>query len=347
VRTLDWSACGIRLIDQNRLPDEELFLMVREVDELVAHIQSLAVRGAMALGVAGALGMALAAVRAKERGEDLDAALDEAATKLSNSRPTAVNLSIGVENVARARREGAGVAELVEVALAMRDADIEANLAIGLRGAELLRGARRILTHCNAGALAGVEHGTALSVVMALQREQPLDVVYVCETRPLLQGVRLTAWELARGGVEHRVIVDAAAAGLMLGGEVDAVVVGADRIAANGDVANKVGSLSHALAAHRAGIPFVVAAPEDTIDAGTASGADIPIEYRSESEVLTFEGREIGPPKSKALNPAFDVTPADLVTAVVTQRRTILPATDQVAPALPHPDTTGVCPSTP
>lgn len=348
VRTLDWSDGSIQLLDQTLLPRQELVLEVREVDDLVTHIQSLAVRGAMALGVAGALGMALAAVRAVERGTDIDVALRDAATKLSSSRPTAVNLSVGVEKVLRARSEGAGVGELVATALAVRDADIQANLAIGLRGAEVLRGARRILTHCNAGALAGVEHGTALSVVMALHREQQLEMVLVCETRPLLQGARLTAWELTRGEVEHRVIVDSAAAGLILAGEVDAVVVGADRIAANGDVANKVGTLGHALAAQRAGVPFLVAAPEDTIDARTASGADIPIEYRSEREVLVWDGHEIAPPTTRALNPAFDVTPADLVTAVVTERRTLRPANDHmVAPTEPNPDPTSIRPSAP
>ena len=333
VRTVDWSHGSVELIDQTRLPGEEVVLTVREVDELVGHISSLAVRGAMALGVTGALGMALAAVRSRERGEDLDQSLAAAAAALGGSRPTAVNLAVGVRTVLRARAEGAGVDGLVRAALAVRDADVVANAAIGQRGADVLAGARRLLTHCNAGALAGVEHGTALSVVMALHRRSPLEVVYVCETRPLLQGSRLTAWELGRGGVQHRIIVDSAAAGIVLSGAVDAVVVGADRIAANGDVANKVGTLGHALAAHRAGIPMVVAAPEDTLDADTASGADIPIEYRDEAEVLTSTGRVTAPPGSRALNPAFDVTPADLVSAIVTEDRTIRPgAGDRVVP---------------
>ncbi len=321
MRTIDWWDGAVRIIDQTRLPQAEIFIDVRDVDELVVHIQSLAVRGAMALGVAGALGMALAATTAARAGDDVDRALDVAAEKLSNARPTAVNLGYGVRAVQRARAEGADVAGVLAAALAIRDEDILANRAIGEAGAAFLHGARRILTHCNAGALAGVEEGTALGVIGHLHRESPLTVVYVCETRPLLQGSRLTAWELSRAGIPHRVIVDSAAAGLILSGEVEAVVVGADRIAANGDVANKVGTVSHALAAHHAGIPFLVAAPESTIDDPTPTGADIPIELRHEDEVLDVLAQRVASPDSRALNPAFDITPAGLVTAIVTQRR--------------------------
>jgi len=313
MRTIDWWDGAVRIIDQTRLPQAEIFIDVRDVDELVVHIQSLAVRGAMALGVAGALGMALAATTAARAGDDVDRALDVAAEKLSNARPTAVNLGYGVRAVQRARAEGADVAGVLAAALAIRDEDILANRAIGEAGAAFLHGARRILTHCNAGALAGVEEGTALGVIGHLHRESPLTVVYVCETRPLLQGSRLTAWELSRAGIPHRVIVDSAAAGLILSGEVEAVVVGADRIAANGDVANKVGTVSHA--------PFLVAAPESTIDDPTPTGADIPIELRHEDEVLDVLAQRVASPDSRALNPAFDITPAGLVTAIVTQRR--------------------------
>lgn len=323
MRTIDWWDDAVRIIDQTRLPEAEVMLDVRDVDELVIHIRSLAVRGAMALGVAGALGMALAAAEAERLGHDLDAALDVAAQKLSTARPTAVNLAWGVSEVQRARAEGADAAGLLAAALAVRDGDITANRAIGEAGATMLAGARRVLTHCNAGALAGVEEGTALSVIADLHRQSPLEMVYVCETRPLLQGSRLTAWELSRDGIPHRVIVDSAAAGLILGGEVDAVVVGADRIAANGDVANKVGTVSHALAAKYAGIPFVVAAPESTVDDETATGADIPIELRSQDEVLTVMGRRVASPGSQGHNPAFDITPAVLVTAIVTEARLI------------------------
>ncbi|MBV9823570.1 MAG: S-methyl-5-thioribose-1-phosphate isomerase, partial [Actinobacteria bacterium] len=330
MRTIDWDSGlpggAVRIIDQTRLPDELVVLEVREVDELVAHIRSLAVRGAPALGVAGALGMALAACRSAERGTDeagLDADLVVAAGKLVGARPTAVNLSWGVEQLRAARAAGAGVDELVAAALAIRDADIEANRSLAARGAGLLAGKRRVLTHCNAGALACVEVGTALGVIEKLHEAQPLEMVYVCETRPLLQGSRLTAWELGRRGIPHTVIVDSAAAGLVLGGKVEAVVVGADRIAANGDVANKVGTVVHALAADYAGIPFVVAAPESTIDPATETGAAISIELRDAAEVLSLAGRRVAAPGSTGLNPAFDVTPAALVTAIVTERRTI------------------------
>lgn len=332
MRTIDWSDGAVRIIDQTRLPEAEVMIDVRTVDELVVHIRSLAVRGAMALGVAGALGMALAAAAATRAGDDLDDVLDAAARQLIDARPTAVNLGWGVRLIQRARAEGADAAGLLAAAIAVRDRDIAANHAIGEGGAEFLTGARRVLTHCNAGSLAGVEEGTALAVIAALRRQSRLEVVYVCETRPLLQGSRLTAWELSRDGTPHRVIVDSAAAGLLLGGAVDAVVVGADRIAANGDVANKVGTLSHALAARYAGVPFVVAAPESTVDVETARGCDIPIEVRPEDEVLTVMGQRVAAPGSRAYNPAFDITPAVLVTAIVTETR-IIRDPDQNPPA--------------
>lgn len=323
MRTIDWADGAVRIIDQTRLPDELVSIDVREVDELVVHIRSLAVRGAMALGAAGALGMAMAACRSAEAGGDLDADLAVAAATLSGARPTAVNLSWGVEQLSAARAAGAGVDELVAAALAILEADIEANQALSDRGAQLLAGSRRVLTHCNAGALAAVGFGSALGVIERLHAAEPLEMVYVCETRPLLQGSRLTAWELGQRGIPHRIIVDSAAAGLVLGGQVQAVVVGADRIAANGDVANKVGTVSHALAASYAGIPFVVAAPESTIDPDTESGAEISIELRDADEVLALGGRRVAAPGSSGWNPAFDVTPAALVTAIVTERRTI------------------------
>jgi len=324
LRTIDWRDGDIVIVDQTALPRELNMLLVHTPDELVDAIRRLAVRGAMALGVAGAFGVALAAARASERGDDVDRAIDRAAALLIGARPTAVNLAWGVER-ARAARAG-GPRGVLAAALAVRDADIAANAAIGRRGAALLVGCRRILTHCNAGSLAAVEHGTALAVIAALHGMDKLELAYACETRPLLQGARLTTWELGRMGVPHRLIVDGAAAGLIVGGHVDAVVVGADRIAANWDVANKVGTLAHALAARRAGIPFVVAAPESTIDPATARGEDIEIEERDGSEVLGFGGVRTSPAGTIAANPAFDVTPADLVSAIVTERRTIIPS---------------------
>jgi methylthioribose-1-phosphate isomerase len=332
VRTIDWVDGDIVIVDQVALPREERVLRLHTVAEVVEAIRRLAVRGAMAIGVAGALGVALAGLRARESGADVDAALDAAAAALIDARPTAVNLAWGVERALAARSGGPDA--ILAAALRMVEDDIAANKAIGRRGAALLSGARRVLTHCNAGGLAAVEEGTALAVIRALHAASPLAEVYVCETRPLLQGARLTTWELARMQIPHRLIVDGAAAGLIVGGRVDAVVVGADRIAANGDVANKVGTLAHALAARRAGIPFVVAAPESTIDARTARGADIRIEERAAAEVTGFSGAPTAPAGTLAANPAFDVTPADLVTAIVTEGRIIRPGTDRVARVL-------------
>jgi methylthioribose-1-phosphate isomerase len=329
LRTIDWRDGEIVIVDQTALPGELRMLRIHTLEELVAAIRRLSVRGAMALGVAGALGLALAAARASERGDDVESAIEEAASRLIAARPTAVNLAWGVERAGAAR--AGGPSAVLAAALAVLTADIEANTAIGRRGAALLVGRRRILTHCNAGSLAAVEQGTALAVIGVLHDMDELELVYACETRPLLQGARLTTWELARMGVAHRLIVDGAAAGLIVGGRVDAVIVGADRIAANGDVANKVGTLAHALAARRAGIPFVVAAPESTIDPATPRGDDIEIEERDGREVLGFGGVVTAPSGTIAANPAFDVTPADLVSAIVTERRTIVPS---VSPAL-------------
>jgi methylthioribose-1-phosphate isomerase len=328
MRTIDWQSDEIVIIDQTALPFEERWLRLHTVAELVAAIQRLAVRGAMALGVAGALGIALAACRAEESGESILDASDDAARHLVAARPTAVNLAWGVNRALAAASRGR-VAVVAE-ALRVLEEDVAANRAIGERGAALLHGSSRILTHCNAGALAGVEWGTALSIVRVLHERGAIAEVFVSETRPLLQGARLTAWELGRMGVPHRVVVDGAGAGLILSGRVDAVVVGADRIARNGDVANKIGTVAHALAAKRAGVPFVVAAPESTIDPGTASGREINIEERDPGEVLCLGGHRIAASHSSALNLAFDVTPRDLVSAIVTETRVIRPESDPV-----------------
>jgi methylthioribose-1-phosphate isomerase len=308
VRCIDWADGAVRLIDQTALPAEERWLEITDPDELVDAIRRLAVRGAPALGAAGALGVALAA----QRGDDVPGA----AGRLRTARPTAVNLGRGVDR-ALARLADGPDAVLGE-ARAILDEEAKACRAIGERGADLLQGDRslRLLTHCNTGWLAAVEWGTALGIVTVLHERGQLELVYADETRPLLQGARLTAWELAAQRIDHRVVVDGAAPSLIARGLVDAVVVGADRIAANGDVANKIGTYPLALAAARAGIPFVAAAPESTVDAGTPAGESIEIEERDPAEVAA------GP----AYNPAFDVTPADLVTAVVTERRIVRPA---------------------
>lgn len=317
------------IIDQTLLPHELRTLELDSVDELVAAIGRLAVRGAPALGAAGALGVALA-VRQAEREEWDEARLASTLQRLRTARPTAANLAWGVDRVAARLTQPWDEAAVLGEALAVVDEDVAANRAIGERGADLLRelvGAAppgiRLHTHCNAGSLATVEWGTALGVVRSLHQRRQLGMVYVDETRPLLQGSRLTAWELEELGVDYRVVVDGAGPTVIARRLVDAVVVGADRIASNGDVVNKIGTYPLALAAARAGVPFVVAAPESTVDGATATGADVEIEARADDEVFEWSGVRAAPPGARALNLAFDVTPSDLVTAIVTEDRVI------------------------
>ncbi|WP_132121454.1 S-methyl-5-thioribose-1-phosphate isomerase [Actinocrispum wychmicini] len=310
MRTIDWVDARVVAIDQTRLPGDVVTLSINTVKDLVDAIRRLAIRGAPALGVAGALGVALSAVN----GGDVRA---EAAL-LRTARPTAVNLAWGVDRVLAKLEHG--VEAVVAEAVFVLEDDVRRNSALGKRGAEWLVeriGPRvNVHTHCNAGALACVEWGTALGVVRALQERNALGRVFLDETRPLLQGSRLTAWELKQMGVEHTVVVDSAGPTVVARGMVDAVVVGADRITANGDVVNKIGTYPLALAAARKGIPFVVAAPESTIDMATPDGDSVHIEIR--------DAAEIDPPAgTPALNLAFDVTPADLVTAIVTDERII------------------------
>ena len=298
--TIEWRDGVIRMIDQRRLPGELAFLDVATVAELCDAIVTMAVRGAPALGVAGAMGVALAA----SRGEDLDAA----ARRISGTRPTAVNLAWGVE---RARVAADPVAE----ARTMAVEDVERNRRLGAHGAALLPPGARVLTHCNAGALACAGFGTALGVI----RSADVAHVFVDETRPVLQGARLTAWELQRLGIPMTVVADVLAGTLLAEGSVDCVVVGADRIAANGDVANKVGTYPLAVLAAHHGVPFYVAAPTSTIDRACPTGAAIPVERRPAAEVLELAGRRVAPAGTAADNRAFDVTPAALVTAIVTE----------------------------
>jgi len=303
--TIQWCDGVVRLIDQRRLPEELVFLDATTVDELCEAIRTLAVRGAPALGAAGAMGVALAA----SRGEDLV----EAAGRIVATRPTAVNLRWGAE---RALAASDPVAEAIAVA----SEDAEANRRLGRFGAELVPGDARVLTHCNAGSLACVEYGTALGVIRAAHEGGKVTSVWVDETRPVLQGSRLTAWELARLGIPATVLVDGAAGSVMARGDVDCVIVGADRIAANGDVANKIGTYSLAVLANHHRVPFYVAAPLATIDFECASGALIPMEQRDVEEVTTFV-----PSGVSVANPAFDVTPAQLVTAIITEAGVVRP----------------------
>jgi methylthioribose-1-phosphate isomerase len=314
VRTIDWQDFHITAIDQTELPGQLVFMEIYTVEDLVAAIQRLAIRGAPALGAAGALGAAMA-VRDEPFYRDRDLAA------LRTARPTAVNLAWGIDRALGRLAEGED-AVLAE-ALAVLEEDGVRNRALSERGADWLAeqvgGPVAVQTHCNAGALACVEWGTALGVVRSLHERGRLRHVYVDETRPLLQGARLTAWELARLGIEHTLVVDSAGPSVLARGLANAVVVGADRIAANGDVVNKIGTYPLALAAARAGIPFLVAAPESTVDARVATGADVEIEVRDGAELRP-------PPGTGTLNLAFDVTPADLVTAVVTEDRLVRPA---------------------
>ncbi|HEX9998853.1 MAG TPA: S-methyl-5-thioribose-1-phosphate isomerase [Actinoplanes sp.] len=312
MRTIDWVDDAVEIIDQTLLPGELRIRRLRTVPELIAAIQSLAVRGAPALGVAGAFGVALAARLHAGEPEALAGAVE----RIEHARPTAVNLARGARRAAALLDRGPE-AVLAE-ACAIRDEEIAASAAMAARGADLMAelcGDRpRLLTHCNTGGLCAVTLGTALGVVREMHQRGALAGVVASETRPLLQGARLTSWELSRWGIEHRVAVDSAGPFLMARGEVDAVILGADRICANGDVINKIGSYAHALGARRAGLPFVVVAPESTVDLGTPTGAAVPIEDRGSAEVTSW---------GEAANPAFDVTPHDLVTAIVTDRRVI------------------------
>jgi methylthioribose-1-phosphate isomerase len=282
------------LLDQRRLPDEEVELECRTVAELVTAIRELAIRGAPAIGVAAAYGLALAAAR----GDDLD----EAAAALASSRPTAVNLAWALAEV---RDE-----PTPERARRLHEEEVDRCRTMAAHAADLFGPGTRALTHCNAGGLATGGYGSAVGALQAAWERNLLAHVWVDETRPLLQGSRLTAWELERAGIPHAVIADSAAASLMAAGEVDCVVTGADRIAANGDTANKIGTYSLAVLAAHHEIPFYVVAPTSTIDPATPDGASIPIEQRSGDELTT---------RFPARNPAFDVTPAELITAIVTE----------------------------
>ena len=302
--TIEWQGDHVRMIDQRMLPGSLVFLECRTVAALCDAISSLAVRGAPALGAAGAMGVALAHVRGES--------LADAAAALVATRPTAVNLAWGV---ARAMDADDPVAAAVAVA----EEDLAVNRRLGAYGAALLPDDARVLTHCNAGALACVGYGTALGVVRAAHEAGRRPSVWVDETRPVLQGARLTAWELRQLGVPCTVIPDGAAASIMASGRVDCVVVGADRIAANGDVANKIGTYGVAVLAAHHGIPFYVAAPLSTFDGSAPTGSDIVVEQRSADEVAFVGGVRVTPEGVSVANPAFDVTPAALVTAYITE----------------------------
>ena len=314
---LRWDGARLQILDQTLLPAQEVWIDLHGAADTAAAIRALRVRGAPLIGIAAAYGLALEVARGTP-GEDLEAA----ARDLREARPTAVNLARAVDCVlaaVAAARDGDRATAALAAARALHADEDAASAAIALAGADLLRGTRRLLTHCNAGALATGGEGSALAIAAELARRGELTVI-AGETRPLLQGARLTVWELARGGIDHELIVDAAGPGLIRRGLVDAVVVGCDRVAANGDVANKVGTYPLALAAAAAGIAFVVAGPTSSIDAALASGEQIEIEERSGDEVRMHAGVTTTLPATRVRNPAFDITPAALVTALVTER---------------------------
>jgi methylthioribose-1-phosphate isomerase len=327
LEVLGWRDGHIIALDQTALPHEIRMLHLTTVGDLVDAIGRLAIRGAPVLGAAGALGVALAARLAEEEGWD-PAKLDAAVKLIAEARPTAVNLRRETEAVAAVIPQGA--AAVAAAALATMDATVTASHRMSERGARYLRercgpAPLRVETHCNTGSLACLGWGSALGVIRALNSDEALAHVLVDETRPLLQGARLTCWELDQLAIEHYLIADAAGPFLISQGMVDAVVVGADRVAANGDVANKIGTYSLALAAQQARIPFVVVVPESTIDPATPDGSRITVERRAADEVTHVLGVPIAPDGTRALNYAFDITPAALVTAVVTEDRVLEP----------------------
>ena len=322
---IEWLPEGkVRFLDQTRLPREEVWKETAEYSVIAEAIRRLEVRGAPLIGVAAAYGLALAALSIDERDPArFRLRLEEAAAELLSTRPTAVNLSWAI---ARSLQTIESLSQIDEIRRALvhegrriHEEDVAANQRMGQHGASILPRDARVMTHCNAGALATGGYGTALGVIRAARARGELRHVYATETRPLLQGARLTAWELASEDIPFTLIVDGAAGSYMRRGLVDAVVVGADRIAANGDVANKIGTYQHAVLAHENSIPFYVAAPISTIDLSISSGAEIPIEERSPEEVTSLRGQVIAPEGVSAGNPAFDVTPSTYITAIITE----------------------------
>jgi methylthioribose-1-phosphate isomerase len=319
--TVWWQDDRVVMIDQRRLPADEIYVECRTHHEVADAIRDMVIRGAPAIGVAAAFGVVLGLRNAAEPSA---AAFESVAAALRATRPTAVNLFWALHRMRRcfdAIHEGGDVPGLLLLeALAIEAEDLAACRRIGDLGADLLPSRVRLLTHCNAGALATAGYGTALGVVRSAARDGKLLRVFADETRPYLQGARLTAWELVHDGIPTTLIADNMAGHMMSRGEIDAVVVGADRIAANGDVANKIGTYTLAVLAHENGLPFYVAAPTSTIDLGTVTGADIPIEERSADEITSHAGQRVAAAGVDVRNPAFDVTPHRYVTAIVCER---------------------------
>lgn len=331
VSTLRWENQTLVLLDQTKLPAEEVYLVCCDYRTVADAIRRLVVRGAPAIGVAAAFGVVLGAVEAVRQRLDPPSALERVFLELAGTRPTAVNLFWALDRMRKVATAQQGetserlVAALEAEALRLYQEDIEANRRLSEHGAALLADGMTVLTICNAGALATVAHGTALGVIRAAVQTGKRIRVVACETRPLLQGARLTTWELMKEGIPATLITDNMAGYVMQQGRVQAVLTGADRIAANGDVVNKIGTYTLAVLAQAHGIPFYVAAPRSTMDLTLADGQSIPIEERTADEITTFGGRRVAPNGVQVYNPAFDLTPARLVTAIVTEAGLLRP----------------------
>jgi methylthioribose-1-phosphate isomerase len=327
IQTLEWTKSGVVFIDQTKLPTEEVYVTCTTHQQVADAIRNMVVRGAPAIGVAAAMGVALGVKNSKaENGADLKKDFDQICETIRQTRPTAVNLFWAIRRMTekfeslRIRPVPQIQQALVEESQRMHAEDIAANQAMGRHGASLMPSSGGVLTHCNAGALATAGYGTALGVIRAAVEAGKKIHVYADETRPFLQGSRLTAWELMKDGIPTTVISDNMAGVMMQQGKIGAIVVGADRIAANGDVANKVGTYTVAVLAKEHGIPFYVAAPISTVDLATPDGSKIPIEQRNPREVTHIAGKQVVPDGVEVENPAFDVTPAKYVTAIITER---------------------------
>ena len=315
LRTVWLEGDVVRLVDQRYLPFDVRIYDAKNFEDVAVAIEDMVVRGAPAIGATAAYGLAQAALQGLE--------LKSVADRLRRTRPTGQDLFFAIDFMLQARTRGE---DLVQAAERYAQEDVDRCRAIGEHGAALIRSGTRILTHCNAGALATVDYGTAMAPMRVAKDAGRRFFVYVDETRPRLQGARLTAWELVQEGIDHAIITDGAAGHFLGRGEVDLVLVGADRIAANGDLANKIGTYAKAVVARENGVPFYVAAPSSTIDFGLSTGAKIPIEERSPQEVLHLDGHPIAPKESPARNPAFDVTPAKYITGIVTEKGIVKPS---------------------
>jgi methylthioribose-1-phosphate isomerase len=327
IQTLEWTSRGVVFIDQTKLPAEEVYVTCTTHQQVADAIRNMVVRGAPAIGVAAAMGIALGVKNSKaENGADLKKDFDQISETIRQTRPTAVNLFWAIRRMQekferiRIRPIAQIKQDLIEEAQRMHAEDIAANQAMGRHGATLMPSTGGVLTHCNAGALATAGYGTALGVIRAAVEQGKRIHVYADETRPFLQGSRLTAWELMKDGIPTTVISDNMAGAIMQQGKIAAIVVGADRIAANGDVANKIGTYSVAILAKEHGIPFYVAAPVSTVDLATPDGSKIPIEQRNPKEVTHIADKQMTPDGVQVENPAFDITPAKYVAAIITEK---------------------------